>query len=123
MQQFLEVFGELKGKKLWLTGESVRVPSFSWWDEQLKDRVLVSMLAFMFLVSFVNRSDPGQDSLSVDIANYIYENPTLLELSLQGIWVSDRACSSVVEYSYSNVLNDTTQHYFRGLSCKKRSLQ
>ncbi|KAF9224578.1 alpha/beta-hydrolase [Gyrodon lividus] len=47
MQQFLEVFSELKGKKLWLTGESV------------------------------------------NIANYIYENPTLLDLSLQGIWINN----------------------------------
>ncbi|KAH0839339.1 Alpha/Beta hydrolase protein [Lanmaoa asiatica] len=58
MQQFLEVFSELKGKKLWLTGESVSVNS-------------------------------EQNSLPVDIANYIYEHPTLLDLSLQGIWISD----------------------------------
>ncbi|KAG1741356.1 Alpha/Beta hydrolase protein [Suillus lakei] len=53
MQQFLEVFSELKGKKLYLTGESyagIYVPY---------------------------------------IANYIYENPTLLDLSLQGIWIND----------------------------------
>jgi carboxypeptidase D len=25
-----------------------------------------------------------------DIANYIYENPSLLDLSLQGMWISDR---------------------------------
>ncbi|KAK7053792.1 alpha/beta-hydrolase [Favolaschia claudopus] len=47
MQQFLEVFSELKGKKLYVSGESV------------------------------------------DIANFIYENPTLLDLSLQGIWIAD----------------------------------
>ncbi|KAG0692282.1 Alpha/Beta hydrolase protein [Suillus ampliporus] len=50
MQQFLEVFSELKGKKLYLTGEKY-------------------------------------------IANYIYENPTLLGLSLQGIWISDPSLS------------------------------
>ncbi|KAG1741365.1 Alpha/Beta hydrolase protein [Suillus lakei] len=53
MQQFLVVFSELKGKKLYLTGESyagIYVPY---------------------------------------IANYIYENPTLLDLSLQGIWIND----------------------------------
>ncbi|KAG1768829.1 Alpha/Beta hydrolase protein [Suillus occidentalis] len=53
MQQFLEVFSELKGKKLYLTGES-------------------------YAGTYVPY-----------IANYIYENPTLLDLSLQGIWISD----------------------------------
>ncbi|KIK82033.1 hypothetical protein PAXRUDRAFT_832445 [Paxillus rubicundulus Ve08.2h10] len=53
MQQFLEVFSELKGKKLWLTGES-------------------------YAGTYVPY-----------IANYIYENPTLLDLSLQGILVFD----------------------------------
>ncbi|KAG1861628.1 Alpha/Beta hydrolase protein [Suillus subluteus] len=57
MQQFLEVFSELKGKQLYLTGESYAgtyVPYF---------------------------------------ANYIYENPTLLDLSLQGMWISDPSLS------------------------------
>jgi hypothetical protein len=27
----------------------------------------------------------------LDIANFIYENPTALDLSLQGIWIADRA--------------------------------
>ncbi|KAG1741367.1 Alpha/Beta hydrolase protein [Suillus lakei] len=53
MQQFLEVFSELKGKKLYLTGES-------------------------YAGTYVPY-----------IANYIYENPTLLDLSLQGIWIND----------------------------------
>ncbi|KAG1740196.1 Alpha/Beta hydrolase protein [Suillus paluster] len=53
MQQFLEVFSELKGKKLYLTGES-------------------------YGGSYVPY-----------IANYIYENPTLLDLSLQGMWIND----------------------------------
>jgi len=57
MQQFLEVFAELKGKKLWLSGESY---------------------AGMYVPY---------------IANYIYENPTLLDLSLQGIWISDPVLS------------------------------
>ncbi|KAG8218065.1 Alpha/Beta hydrolase protein [Butyriboletus roseoflavus] len=62
MRQFLEVFYELKGKKLWLTGESVSISP-------------------LFYSSFV------------DIANYIYENPTLLDLSLQGIWICDPSLS------------------------------
>jgi len=53
MQQFLEVFSELKGKKLWITGES-----------------------------YAGQYVPY-------IADFIYENPTLLDLSLQGIWISD----------------------------------
>jgi carboxypeptidase D len=26
----------------------------------------------------------------IDIANYIYEHPTALDLNLQGIWIADR---------------------------------
>ncbi|KAA1473927.1 alpha/beta-hydrolase [Dentipellis sp. KUC8613] len=55
MQQFLNVFSELKGKKLYLTGESY---------------------AGMYIPY---------------IANYIYENPTALDLSLQGIWLGGPA--------------------------------
>lgn len=57
MQQFLEVFSELKGKQLYLTGES-------------------------YAGTYVPY-----------IANYIYENPTLLDLSLQGMWISDPSLS------------------------------
>ncbi|KAG1740198.1 Alpha/Beta hydrolase protein [Suillus paluster] len=57
MQQFLEVFSELKGKKLYLTGES-------------------------YAGTYVPY-----------IANYIYENPTLLDLSLQGLWINDPSLS------------------------------
>ncbi|KAG1800309.1 Alpha/Beta hydrolase protein [Suillus plorans] len=53
MQQILEVFSELKGKKLYLSGES-----------------------------YAGRYVPY-------IANYIYENPSRLDLSLQGIWIND----------------------------------
>ncbi|KAJ7618473.1 alpha/beta-hydrolase [Roridomyces roridus] len=53
MQQFLEVFSELGGKKLYITGES-----------------------------YAGQYVPY-------IANYIYEHPTALNLSLQGIWISD----------------------------------
>jgi hypothetical protein len=30
------------------------------------------------------------DVFFLDIANYIYENPSQLDLDLQGIWISDR---------------------------------
>ncbi|KAJ7601105.1 Alpha/Beta hydrolase protein [Mycena floridula] len=52
-QQFLTVFSELKGKKLYLSGESY---------------------AGMYVPY---------------IANFIYENPTMLDLSLQGFWIAD----------------------------------
>ncbi|KZP07780.1 alpha/beta-hydrolase [Athelia psychrophila] len=55
--QFLEVFSELKGKKLYLTGES-------------------------YAGTYVPY-----------IANYIYENPTIVDLKLQGIWISDPSLS------------------------------
>ncbi|CDO76353.1 hypothetical protein BN946_scf185011.g17 [Trametes cinnabarina] len=53
MQQFLEVFRELQGKKLYLSGESY---------------------AGMYVPY---------------IANYIYEHPDALKLSLTGFWISD----------------------------------
>ncbi|KAF8959451.1 alpha/beta-hydrolase [Flammula alnicola] len=55
--QFLAVFPEMKGKKLYLTGES-------------------------YAGTYVPY-----------IANYIYEHPGLLDLSLQGIWISDPSIS------------------------------
>ncbi|KAF7333425.1 Carboxypeptidase [Mycena venus] len=53
LQQFLEVFSELKGKKLYLSGESYAGQYVPW------------------------------------IASHIFENPTTLNLSLQGIWIAD----------------------------------
>ncbi|KAF8350960.1 Alpha/Beta hydrolase protein [Amanita rubescens] len=53
LQQFLEVFSELKGKKFYLTGESYAGTYIPY------------------------------------IADYIYSNPSLLDLSLQGIWMGD----------------------------------
>ncbi|KAH9483197.1 putative serine carboxypeptidase [Psilocybe cubensis] len=57
MQQFLLVFPEMKGKNLYLTGES-------------------------YAGTYVPY-----------IANFIYENPTMLDLNLQGIWISDPSLS------------------------------
>lgn len=57
LQQFLDVFSELKGKKLYLSGES-------------------------YAGTYVPY-----------IANYIYEHPTALALSLQGIWIADPSLS------------------------------
>ncbi|KAI0951764.1 hypothetical protein AcV7_007768 [Taiwanofungus camphoratus] len=57
MQQFLEVFSELKGKTLYLTGESYAGTYIPY------------------------------------IANYIYDNPDLLDLNLKGFWISDPSIS------------------------------
>ncbi|KAH0586840.1 hypothetical protein H2248_005685 [Termitomyces sp. 'cryptogamus'] len=57
LQQFLEVFSELKNKNLYLSGES-------------------------YAGAYVPY-----------IANFIYEHPTLVDLSLQGIWISDPSLS------------------------------
>ena len=39
----------------------------------------------------LTRIPKGISELSViDIANYIYEHPTALDLNLQGIWIADR---------------------------------
>ncbi|KAF8833005.1 alpha/beta-hydrolase, partial [Paxillus ammoniavirescens] len=77
MQQFLEVFSELKGKKLWLTGESYAG----------------------FYVPY--------------IANYIYENLTLLDLSLQGILIIDPLISSWVVHEEIPAVNFV--HKYEGL--------
>ncbi|KAG1840918.1 Alpha/Beta hydrolase protein [Suillus subalutaceus] len=69
MQQFLHVFSELKGKKLYVTGESYA------------GRYVPCESAVIF---FEDNSKTNKD-----IANYIYENPTQLNLSLQGIWIND----------------------------------
>ena len=34
----------------------------------------------------------GVDDADTDLANYIYENPSDLDLDLQGFFVADRAC-------------------------------
>ena len=38
----------------------------------------------------LDRLHRGDNQTSVDIANYIYDNPTALDLDLQGIWMADR---------------------------------
>ncbi|KAF7301018.1 Carboxypeptidase [Mycena indigotica] len=71
MGQFLEIFSELKGKKLWISGESFLVR-----------RDVCSMEVKLFAPRL-----PAHRH--TDIANFIYENPTLLDLNLQGIWIAD----------------------------------
>jgi hypothetical protein len=45
---------------------------------------------------------------SLDIANYIYENPKALDLNLQGIWISDRECELPVSSQFTNQLTVAT---------------
>ena len=54
-------------------------------------KTFVSMLECMCLVRIPLLADYNDRSaeLILDVANYIYENPTVLDLSLQGIWLSD----------------------------------
>jgi len=52
MQQFLEVFSELKGKKLYLTGESVSIRHWAI-GIRLMDK-LYSMLEHTFLVGLAS---------------------------------------------------------------------
>ncbi|KAG6370259.1 Alpha/Beta hydrolase protein [Boletus reticuloceps] len=88
LQQFLDVFSELKGKKLWLTGES-------------------------YAGTYI--PDPKQDSQFVDIANHIYENPTLLDLSLRGMWIGDRTITFVGDVVQEEIPAVDFVHKYQGL--------
>ncbi|KAG1800310.1 Alpha/Beta hydrolase protein [Suillus plorans] len=90
MQQFLEVFSELKGKKLYLSGESyagMYVPC-------------ESAVVFFELNSKTNE----------DIANYIYEDPSRLDLLLQGIWINDPLISWFVVQQEIPALDFVKKH-------------
>lgn len=65
MQQFLEVFSELKGKKLYLTGESVRFPSkISFLIVLFLNLTSNSMPEHMYLVSRILRVERRAVSLN-----------------------------------------------------------
>jgi carboxypeptidase D len=89
-QQFLEVFKEMKGKKFWLSGESVRVVHFMRELELIEGPVCWPICP-VFVHIRLHASSFPLTFLFADIANYIYENPSQLDLDLQGIWISDRA--------------------------------
>ena len=38
----------------------------------------------------MDRLHRGNNQILVVIANYIYDNPTALDLDLQGVWIADR---------------------------------
>lgn len=43
----------------------------------------------------------------VDIANYIYDNPDLLDLNLKGFWISDREYNTSCSNINSDILRCT----------------
>ncbi|KAG8806089.1 hypothetical protein FRC17_005184 [Serendipita sp. 399] len=77
-QQFLNIFSELKGKKLYLGGESL---------------TLFTIFSMQECMSPVGPAGSTADpSLTiVDLADYIYSHPRALDLKLKGIWIADRA--------------------------------
>ena len=100
MQQFLEIFSELKNKKLYLTGESVCVTFF-------RCASLMTMIhqyagTYLPCMCYSRSSSQVQTKSSsyVDIADYLYTHPGALPLNLQGIWMADRTCPGI---SYGNV--------------------
>jgi carboxypeptidase D len=115
MQQFLEVFSELKGKKLYVTGESVR------FSQRFKHRANGIQYAGKYVPCepAIIFFEPTPKT-NADIANYIYENPTQLDLSLQGIWINDRKLPFDL---LCRALMCKTQPRSRGVWCNSRSLQ
>lgn len=96
LEQFLNVFSELKGKNFYVAGESV----CNFLSEKL-DYHLIHMPMCSMLASVRNPIFPSRSSnlfLSKDvpyIANWIYEHPGL-DLQLKGIWIADPTLSSGV---------------------------
>lgn len=89
MQQFLEVFAELKGKNFYLTGESVSSTfncQSSYFDFGISMRGCMCLVRAPFSHMRCSYAD-----LWLDITNYIYENPGKLDLNTKGFWISDRA--------------------------------
>ena len=61
-----------------------------------------------------------------DIANYIFEHPGALDLSLKGFWISDRKCSRVSDlrkrlYALFNSFHRVGRHSARDASCQFRT--
>ncbi|KAH9963660.1 Alpha/Beta hydrolase protein [Russula compacta] len=77
LHQFFEVFAELKGKNFYLTGESY---------------------AGIYLPCQFPRQACEIRSLDwlSDIADYIYSNPNLLDLKVEGLWLGSPAFSETV---------------------------
>lgn len=87
MQQFFKVFAELKGKKFYLAGESVR---FVCSDINLTN-FLFSMPGSIYPVGFfVQRVESVHMNCLSVIADYMFSHPTLLDLKVQGMWLASR---------------------------------
>ena len=91
LEQFLEVFSELKGKNFYLSGESV---SASWnWSNPRANMVVSSMLASVSSSTVPLHKQFSKCHEDVPyIANWIYEHPGL-DLNLKGIWIADPSLS------------------------------
>ncbi|GJJ15864.1 hypothetical protein Clacol_010142 [Clathrus columnatus] len=77
LQQFLEVFSELKGKNFYLSGESVSCFFLS------PPLVTSNVMSLFFTTT------PGTNRRFSDIANYIFENPGVVDLNVKGIWINN----------------------------------
>ena len=99
LEQFLDVFEELRGKKFCISGESVRTTFFLLsvyfliMDWSMQERTyLVSKKNEFFYYYY--------DRYLLDFANYIYDHPGLLDLDFQGMWISDRALIGFISEYY-----------------------
>ena len=96
MQQFLGIFSELKNKKLYLSGESVRHAAVLLHLSTI--HIFSSMPGNICLVCDVATlvfHTRTENRFYAVIANYIYEHPGVLDLDLQGIWIADRKYLSI----------------------------
>lgn len=98
LQQFLEIFSELKGKKFYITGESVSSGiNVLFLRLTLSEKVCRNVCPMS--VEMFSKIFPHFLICCglLDIANHIFENPGAVDLDLQGIWISDRQYNSVVD--------------------------
>ena len=88
LQQFFNVFAELKTKKFYLTGESVR---FVCPDINLS--LISFQYAGMYLPCWFFFVRGAKSVLMIglsDIADYMFSHPTLLNIKVQGMWLGSR---------------------------------
>ena len=95
MQQFLDVFSELKGKNFYVTGESVRPLHLYKFTFSLADYLRLASIQVrrdVCAMSVFRNFERLEEFLDFrkDIANYIYNNPDLLDWNLKGFWINNR---------------------------------
>jgi hypothetical protein len=93
LEQFLEVFPEMKGKKTYLTGESVSSTNLA--SSTTADYDEISTPEPMSHVRTSASFTPAQFDRRADIADYIYSRLRAVDLNLQGKWIADHMCSRV----------------------------